>query len=289
MSYFILAIILNASLGFVFKWMARKHYPFLWVIVINYLVCTCIGWTLHFEAVTNVIRQQFDWLLYPIFLGILFIGGFMVNAGSIKYIGLGPTAIFQRISLILTVLFAFLVWDEPIQGSKAIGLFLAIVAIFLVNRQSKSIDPAFYKRSILLLPFATLLISGIIDSSFFHAKRTFTDTMHDGAFTTLTFTVAGIIGFIYLLIDRSDYHRISLSKAALLGIILGIPNFFSIFTLVKAIDSGLPATVLFPVYNMSIICIASLGGILFFKEKMYFWNIAGLILALLAIGLISLT
>jgi drug/metabolite transporter (DMT)-like permease len=288
MIYFLSAILLNAILGFIFKWMGRHHVPILPVIVINYVVCAIIGLSLYHDSITATLNQNPSWLYSALLLGIVFVAGFFAAAKCVGIYGMGVTAILQRISLIITILFATVVWKEQLGFIKILGLFFAFAAIFLVNKQTRAVDKSKITFSYMLLPFFTFLASGIIDSTFYHTKRLFTDQIHDGIFTTTIFTISAIIGTIIALI-LYYFNKIQVNFRILKwGLILGIPNFFSVYTLIKAIDIGMDATVLFPIYNMSIILIAGIGGFLFFKEKLYFWNIAGMIFSIIAILLISL-
>jgi drug/metabolite transporter (DMT)-like permease len=288
MLFFLLAILLNAAIGFVFKGMVRQKIPVFEVILINYLTCSTLGLAYYASEIMTALHEQPEWLYYPAGLGFFFIGGFVATAKSVNILGLGPTAILQRISLILTVLFAYFFWGETLSSRQITGLCVAILAIFLVNNQTKTIKPPYKRGWMIAIPVITFLASGIIDSSFYHVKAKYPGEVHDGVFTTLIFLTAFCIGVIVQFVQSKTLAPVFTKTNARWGILLGIPNFFSILTLIKAMDSGLQAAVLFPVYNMSIILIAAAGGILFYKEKVYFWNMAGLGLSLLAILLISL-
>jgi drug/metabolite transporter (DMT)-like permease len=287
MLYFVAAIVLNASLGFLFKWMGKYKIPVLDVILINYFICILLGGIFFGRDLIDILNEPPPWIWLTVSLGVLFIGGFLAAATCIQWIGMGPTSILQRISLIITVIYAYFWWGEPLSIWQIIGLVVAIIAIFLVNRQTRAIDMHGKTRWAFLLPVITFLASGIIDSSFYHIKKEYPGQVQDGALATLIFGVALILGLVYKFSLRKKTDQTPLSKKIMLGTMLGLPNFFSIVTLVRAIDSGLPAAVLFPIYNMSIIAIAAIGGMVFFHEKTYFWNVAGLILALISILLIS--
>lgn len=288
MHFFLLAILFNAAIGFVFKEMVRKRIPVFEVILINYLTCSSLGLVFYGKEILSVLHERPEWLYYPAGLGFFFIGGFVATAKSVHIIGMGPTAILQRISLILTVLYAWFIWDESLTWRQISGLSIAIVAIFLVNHQNKSIHAPYKKGWMIAIPVLTFFASGIIDSSFYHVKARYPGDIHDGVFTTLIFLTAFCIGVVIQQVQSRTLLPLFNKSNARWGILLGIPNFFSILTLIKAMDSGLQAAVLFPVYNMSIILIAAAGGMLIYKEKVYFWNMAGLVLSLLSILLISL-
>ncbi|MBN8567516.1 MAG: EamA/RhaT family transporter, partial [Flavobacteriales bacterium] len=72
------------------------------------------------------------------------------------------------------------------------------------------------------------------------------------------------------------------------GVILGIPNYFSLYYLVKMLDSEVfESSTIFTIHNVAIVMVSTLAGILFFKEKISKRNGIGIGLALLAILLVT--
>ena len=53
-----------------------------------------------------------------------------------------------------------------------------------------------------------------------------------------------------------------------MGILLGIPNFYSIYFLMMALNNEMSGSVFFPTLNCSVIALSSLLGIYLFKEKL---------------------
>jgi multidrug transporter EmrE-like cation transporter len=69
---------------------------------------------------------------------------------------------------------------------------------------------------------------------------------------------------------------------------LGIPNYFSMYFLLKTLSAfHNTSAVVFPVNNIGILAASSLVSILFFKEKMNKLNWYGLLLSVVSIILIS--
>ena len=77
-------------------------------------------------------------------------------------------------------------------------------------------------------------------------------------------------------------------KSLWAAIPLGIPNFLSFYFLLKALDAfqNNGAYVL-PIYNISVILLSAIIAVIFFQEKLSNLNKIGLVLAVIAIGLIS--
>ena len=112
----------------------------------------------------------------------------------------------------------------------------------------------------------------------------------DGAnlgFVALIFGIAGILGNVVLL-GGLLIGKIRFSyKEIVVGIILGVVNFGSIYFLMETIGQKWDGSVVFPINNVSIIVLSTLLALWIFKEKFSKINTLGLICALVAIGLIA--
>ncbi|HBW85232.1 MAG TPA: hypothetical protein DEF82_00320 [Crocinitomicaceae bacterium] len=105
-------------------------------------------------------------------------------------------------------------------------------------------------------------------------------------FTAFGFGIAGIIG-ILVLIFQKKLHQITW-KNIVAGVVLGIPNFFSIYLLLLAYEtSPLNDSDIVAIINISIVSLSTFIGIIFFKEKFNLQKIIGLAAVLVAIFLIS--
>ena len=92
-----------------------------------------------------------------------------------------------------------------------------------------------------------------------------------------TALMIGIIIYIYRRIFMN--YRIKL-RNVIAGIILGIFNFTTTFYFIKSIGYY-ESTFVFPVFNVSIVSITTLAGIVIFKEKLRKVNWIGIGLAVL--------
>jgi uncharacterized membrane protein len=77
-------------------------------------------------------------------------------------------------------------------------------------------------------------------------------------------------------------------KNILASITLGVPNFLSFYFLILALTAyGNSGAFVYPLYNIGVILGSALVAFIFFKEKLTMLNKIGLLLAIVAIGLIS--
>jgi drug/metabolite transporter (DMT)-like permease len=96
--------------------------------------------------------------------------------------------------------------------------------------------------------------------------------------------MAGIIGLVVLLFQLQQKKSRFAFKNILGGIALGIPNYFSIYLLIKSyIDTGWADSTVLAIINVSIVCIAALTGFFIFKEKLNLAKALGIVASLLAI------
>ncbi len=92
-----------------------------------------------------------------------------------------------------------------------------------------------------------------------------------------------------MLVVRLLQGKERLQARSLAGAVtLGIPNFLSFYTLLLALSAfGGNGAFVYPLYNIGVILLAALMAALFFRERLSTANKVGLVLAILAIGLIS--
>ncbi|HRB19940.1 MAG TPA: hypothetical protein PKZ14_07645, partial [Chitinophagales bacterium] len=68
------------------------------------------------------------------------------------------------------------------------------------------------------------------------------------------------------------------------GIILGIPNYFSLYFLLKTLDTlTWQSSIIFPINNLGIVGLSAIAGVALFQEKMNTQKIIGFILAISSI------
>ena len=75
-------------------------------------------------------------------------------------------------------------------------------------------------------------------------------------------------------------------KDILWGVILGVPNYFSMYLFLKSLDK-IPTSTAFPVANMGVILGSTLLSVLLFKEQLSKRKLTALLFAVTAIILIS--
>ncbi len=280
----LLCIICTTLLGVIFKFLQEYPGDTYRIIVINYLTCSIIG---LFYLQDTVFHPPYSpWIYYALFIGLLFILGFNIYAASIKVSGLGLTTVFQKMSVVLTVLFAIFL-GESINTLQAIGMLIALISIVLMlglfKNKKLNITKIHTLSKFLILSF---FIAFLIEFAFMHYNKLMIKlSSKDIQLPSYIFMVAAVTGLVYEFIRSKQLY---ISKRELIsGIILGIPNFYSIFFLSKSLASGTAASVVFPVLNCSVILLSVCIATFFYKERISKLKIIGICLAMMAIYLIT--
>ena len=108
-------------------------------------------------------------------------------------------------------------------------------------------------------------------------------------FSGSLFGIAAFFGLIILLIKTIKKREAFGLKNIIAGIALGIPNYFSIVFLIKALQTeGFESSTLFTINNVGIVIVSTLVGILLFKEQFSLKNKIGIVLAIVGIVIVAL-
>ncbi|MEO5910386.1 MAG: EamA/RhaT family transporter [Pelobium sp.] len=281
MIYIVIAILCSVVVSINFKLFKRYYTDAYQAIVFNYPTAA-IGCYFFFKPDLSIKPSTNEWLLFAI-LALLLISIFYFIGKSIATSGIVLTAIAQRLSLIIPVLAAFLIFEETTTTLKIIGLLIGLIAIYASKPKGK----ADLRNIINWYPIIVFLGTGIIDILLNYLTKL--DQLSFTASLVYIFVIASLYGLGSLLYQKITGTLKFQPKAALAGIVLGIFNFGSIYFYIKAlqIESNQPSVV-FSSLDIGVITLGSLVGIILFKEKLSKLNFIGLFLALIAIVILNL-
>ncbi len=287
MLYLILSVICSVILGFLFKLFPRFNVDTFQAIVFNYFTCVICA-TIHIGNFP-IQAESFgkNWMPFALFLGFVFITAFNGAAATVRYFGVTVAQIMQKMSILMTVPFAILWYGESAGGLKIFGVFVALVSIILVNWPQKQIDfvekPVKFSPFLLVIPILTWFLSGILEVVFVKVQHEKMIEFGDVAFVSTIFGTAGLLGLAYAIFGWATGKLEFSWRNVAAGIVLGIPNYGSMLFILLALNSGMEGSFFFPVCNVSIILLTTIGAILFFNEKLTRVNQIGIGLAVLAI------
>ncbi len=282
MIYLLLSILSSTAIFVVFKLIDKYNTNTLQAIVVNYFTAFICGALLYDGQIILSNILQTEWFIAALFLGVLFIAIFYVMALTAQKNGLSVASVASKMSVIIPILFGIYIYNESIGAQKTTGIILALVAVYLTSIKQK--EKTVLTKSI-FLPIILFLGSGIIDTSVNH----FAPNDKIPLFSATIFGVAAIIGCFLLAITSITNKSRFKTKSLLLGIILGIVNYSSIFFLLKALRvEGFESSSVFTINNVVIVALSTLIGLLLFKEQISAKNWIGISLALVSILLVTL-
>ena len=277
MLYIIISILCTVVLGFAFKEFQKRDLSVFDIILWNYFFCSLFGFI--FYNMSSNYGFNFDDLYIAIVLGALFILGFNWYAQSIQTNGLAMTTVIQKMSVVFTVIVAFFL-GENLNKLQMFAVFISIFAIYFLTSPDEKI--AKLNKTI----FFAAATSTFIEILFIYKnKLSIGDNSNGLVFTSLIFFMAFCFGLLFAL-AKKQYPQFK-SKLLFSGFFLAIPNFASIFFMNLALAQKIPGSIVFPVLNCSVILLSVLISILIYKEKITTKKTIGLILALIALYIIS--
>ncbi|MBK8558240.1 MAG: hypothetical protein IPL65_22030 [Lewinellaceae bacterium] len=287
MLFLVSSILCSVLLGFLFKLFPRFGIDTFQAIVFNYFTCVAVAWLSSGVLPYRGGDMLQPWWPYAVFLGLIFITGFNAAALTVRYFSVTLSQIMQKMSILLTVPFAILAYHESAGWLKVLGIVLALGAIVLVNWPNKK-APGAVKLGPSWIPILTWVLAAIIEMVFIRVKGEHYLEGKDAAFITTVFGTAGVLGFSYACLEWFNRRRVFAWKHVLAGIVLGIPNYGSMYFLLRALGNGLEGSLVFPLTNVGIILLTTIGAVSLFQEKLTRLNWIGVGLALAAILSISI-
>ena len=288
MIFLALSIIASTLIFVIFRLFASYNINTLQAIVVNYFVACSCGLIGYQNSIELSAIPKYDWFYYTLALGALFIIVFNLMAVTTQHNGLSVVSVATKMALVIPIAFGLWYYQEPLGPYKGVGIVLALVAVYLASVK-KDGGVILQKRN-LVYPVLVFLGSGLIDTSLNFLQNDFiTDKSLIPLFSSTIFMTAGIIG-VMVLVAQKIKGVLSLEfKNIIAGIVLGIPNYFSIYFLVKALRSDLfDSSGIFTINNVAIVIVSTLLGIVFFKEQLSIKNWIGITLAIISIALVSM-
>jgi drug/metabolite transporter (DMT)-like permease len=285
MLFLILSILSSSAIMIIFKLYDRFKVNTSDAIVINYWVAAALSFILDPTGIAVHGASVQPWFYNAMIMGILFITLFNVIGLSTQKIGVSVTSVANKMSLIMPVLFAVFFLNDSVNFIKISGIIIALFSVFLTTRSDQRSD---IDQRYVFFPLIVFIGSGFIDT-FFKYNEEFTLGKNGlEPFLAWIFLTASVLGLGVLIVQFIRHKKIPNKKALIGGLVLGIPNYFSVFFLVKSLGlPGIESSVVFPVNNMSIVAVSALAGIFFFREKVSKINLIGVVLCLLAIACIA--
>ena len=286
----LLSILSSSAIYIAFKLFGKYKITTLNALIVNYFTAFILGLSLQDQLSISELLEtpQKDWFYGSMALGVMFILVFSLMVITTQKGGMSVVSVASKMSVAIPVLFVIVYYDEPLGPLKIIGILMALVSVYLVSvrrRDGLSIDMKFF-----IFPLLVFLGSGLIESSIKFLENTYVPDLEISLFSANTFLFACLTGsMVFGFRTLSGKAKFSW-KDILGGVLLGIPNYFSIYFFILALRiDGLDSSSIFIINNVSIVLLSTLLGIICFKEKISPKNWIGIGIAILSILLITYT
>lgn len=280
------SIVCSTLIFVVFKLFDTYKIHTLYAIIANYLTAFTVGFFIFEGPVALAEWMGSSWLLPAGALGMLFIFIFNLMAQTSQTLGVSVASVATKMSLVIPVFLGVLLYGETLGALKILGVAIALAAVFFA-----SLRPGQQRLQVraLYLPALVFLGSGIIDGSLKYLEETRVPDREFPLFSASIFLSAALSGILFVGLRRGKPTPGLQPKDVLGGVALGIPNFFSVFFLLRALQyPGLNSASLFTLNNVCIVMVTTLLGIVLFRERLSGRNWLGVGLAVVSIVLVGM-
>jgi drug/metabolite transporter (DMT)-like permease len=284
------SIIFTSYLILSFKVCERYHINTFQAIVFNYITCIITGSVVNGSFPVNAHNAAQVWFKWAALMGTVFIISFNMVAITARKASVAAASVANKLSMVIPAAFSVWLYNDSMSMIKASGIIVALVAVVFISIQKKDTAVTKFSWAIPLLIAALFIISGLLDTGIKYVEYHFLSEENKNDYLISAFFFAGTIGvvllFIQLLTGKIKFDK----RAVLAGVLIGIPNYFSIWCLVKVLKDPpyrLQSSAIIPVNNLGILLFCTLMAYVLFKERLSKINWLGIVLSVLAITLIA--
>ncbi len=284
MLFLIASIISSTAIYVIFRWAKNFSCPLDGLITINYLTATILGFAVLMRLDIRPFLENNQWIPFAAGLGLLYILMFFLIGTSAQKAGITVTTLANKLSLVFPVFFSLFWFDEQITPLKIAGIIGAIASVLLtLFKKDVKRTNLFY----FMLPLLIFFGSGFIDSYIKYIQTLQITDQLSAAFASFVFFTAFLLGIATNTVKiKNRKVRLHL-PTLLLGTLLGMANFGSLYFVLKALThSKLESSLVFALNNMMIVALSALVGFFIFHEKLNRINFVGIALALVSLYLL---
>jgi drug/metabolite transporter (DMT)-like permease len=283
MLYIFLSVCCSVLVSILLKMAKRYQINVVQAITWNYAIAAVLTWFFLKPQTASITQGPVN--LY-LLLGVLLPLIFYLMASAVRSAGIVRTDVAQRLSLLLSLTAAYFLFDDQFPVLKIIGILIGFAAIAcLIPWQKKHVVTQDNRNTWFYL-LAVFIGFGAIDILFKQMAN------NKAVPYTASLLLVYLVSFGVSLFGSA--YQIKIKKRRFLfrhiffGFILGLFNFGNILFYLKAHQAlaGNPSTV-FTAMNIGVITVGTIVGLVIFKEKLGFLHKVGIVLAVLAIGIIA--
>jgi len=282
MIYLIFSILSSVLVAVVIRRNEARRLDRLGVMLFNYLAALVVGTILN--GVSGEMGLNLRLLPIALATATIFVSAFIVYMVAIQRLGIAIPVTVTRLSVVIPVLGSLLLYAERLSPHQYLGLLLALVAIYLFSWQSEAKRNRRWSntRTGFVIPLLLFVLMGSGDMSLKVFQEQF-GSQWMMPYMLLVFFLSGVLTAVLVV-----WRRVPLNRAvAVGGMLLGLANFASAYFILKVLQH-LPGALAFPLNNIGIILLSTLVGYLWWEEKITLRVGSAIVLAVIAVLLLTL-
>ena len=279
----ILHVIFSSSFGIFLKYAKDRGHCLDSIGFINYLVALLIAiWSM----------MQLDSLSFSglatglgVTNGITYALGFFLWKATVQVSGVVVTTAILRLTMVIPITFAILIWHEIPSAWQILGIFLTCSALPLLSTNDPVVIPSNISTTsglgaiLISLTFVNAGVGRLV-------MKIFNETCPVDEKPFYLFFLFGVTTFFFTIV--CVYQKIiPIRWEYVFGILVGVSNFFQSVTFLVALDS-IDVLIVFPVSAAGSVLLTTLIGVVVLKEKLRTKSIIGIILAVIALIFVNL-
>ena len=286
MTYIVTAVLFSVLVSVLLKLFPRHRIDVAQAVTWNYLVASLLCWLLLTPDLGSLRSPAAPWPAL-LALAVILPGLFLILAAAVRRAGIVRTDVAQRLSLLLSLAAAFWWFGEQAGGQKLAGLALGLLAVLAIlarpERATGDTRGTTGAAGILVLVWVGFALVDVLLKLIAQAEIPFAASLQ----------VAFVLAFAGMLAGQLWRHGSGRRRLAwrnvMAGLLLGGFNFGNIVAYVRG-HQALPDSpaVVFATMNIGVVVLGTLVGVLVFAERTSPSNRLGIVLAIIAIGLIAM-
>lgn len=311
MLFLLLTILSSVSVSAILKINESRGGCRMVVAGMNYIVAMALAFTMSSISEKSSLDIGTGWIALGLASGVGFVAGFVMLMRGLNEIGLAIPTSAARLSMLIPVTGSIIVFNEQPSALQIAGILAGILAFVLLgaaqrrrgadqenNRESNQRSDRNSDQKIsqgnegaqgsqgskLDLGAIGLLVAifAIVGTTDFSMKIAQSNGIDSDALAFYIFLSASLTCWLRVAFGRMQVT----GRDMLLGALLGIPNYFSVYFLLLALER-LDASVVFPSVSAGAVVLVTIVAIVFWKEHPNRTAWFGIALAAIAVALLG--
>lgn len=280
-----IAVITVTWIFILFKLFPKYNINTFQAVVFNYLAAFCCGIILYGNQITQKIVIHYEWMIWAIICGALFISLFFLMGKSSQNNGVSLTTVVVKMSMAFSMILMIIIYHETLTIYKIAAISLALVGIFFLSKEKQNSEKKNNDKILLIILF---IGCGLLDFVLNYVQNFKLQYISSPLFSAFGLGLAGVIGCLILIIKSFKRKEKVTFKNIVAGILLGVPNYFSIYYLIHSYEVlDLPDSTVLALLNVLSVLASLVAGYFIFKEKITWLKAIGIFSCLISIYLFT--